>query len=187
MKSYDFAILGIENRLWKASLLHQKPFKARLAFRLVALSVVLLFCTHAQAQVSLGTHLLGASGGTGYSGSLGITFSLGETIIDHTSQATFGVLQHDPLGLPTVQISEVELTNFNLFPNPNAGNFQLIGVPENATQWQIFDLNGRLLVSSRFNTVHIELGNSVAQGLYLIRLLNGQGDVVADRKFSIHY
>jgi hypothetical protein len=153
----------------------------------LTLSVVSAGVTKSHAQSTLGTQLLGSSGGTSYAGGMGLSFSLGETYVEHTSQATFGLLQYDPLGLPTVQVSDKELITINLFPNPNDGNFQLSGVPVNVTHWQIFDLNGRLLASSRYNAVHIELGNSVAQGLYLIRLLNDQGGVIADRKFSIQY
>lgn len=150
---------------------------------------VVLICgiTPTQAQQTLGTSLLGSAGGTAFSGSLGLTFSLGETVIDHTPAATFGVLQHDPQGLPSVWVPDIKSSELNLFPNPNRGNFQLTGVPEETASWEIFDSNGRQVASGLFQTPQIQLQQTVSQGLYLLRMLDAQGAITADRKFSILY
>lgn len=137
------------------------------------------------AQNTLGTQLLGAAGGTSYNGNLGLTFSLGETIVDQSPQATFGVLQHDPLGTPTVKVTELSTDAMNLFPNPNRGEFQISAIPEGSVQWQVFDLNGRLLERGRITNNQFRLEATWAQGLYLFRLLDESGVIKADLKFTI--
>lgn len=152
-------------------------------------SIFLLFAlaipTLTQAQNTLGTSLLGSAGGTHYSGVLGLSFSLGETSIDHTNAATFGVLQHDPLGLPTVSVIDRSINQLNLFPNPNQGKFQLSGLPEGTAYWEVYDLNGKLVESGRMIEPEVSLSFSTSQGFYLLRLLNESRTTLADRKFSI--
>lgn len=155
------------------------------SFRSLFLFFAITISTLTQAQNTLGTSLLGSTGGTNYSGGLGLSFSLGETVIDNTSAATFGVLQHDPLGLPTVNVIDRSISQLNLFPNPNQGKFQLSGLPKETAYWEVYDLNGKLVETGRMIEPEVSLSISTSQGLYLLRLLNESRTTLADRKFSI--
>lgn len=146
---------------------------------------LILSFQHSIAQSTLGTSLLGSGGGTAYSGGLGLTFSLGETVIDQTPQATFGLLQNDPQGTPTVAVRELSQDDLVLFPNPNQGEFQLDHIPVGSTHWQVYDLTGRLLETDRLKESTIRLKALLSQGIYLLRLVDEAGIPTGDRKFSI--
>ena len=148
---------------------------------------LLVVSESSNAQNTIGTQLLGASGGTYYSGNVGLTFSLGETIIDQTSQATFGLLQNDPQGTPTVTVRDIDAAAaaLVLFPNPNQGEFQLNNVPAGSTHWQVYDLTGRIIETELLSNEPIRLKAFLSQGIYLLRLVDEAGIPTGDRKFSI--
>lgn len=86
-------------------------------------------------------------------------------------------------------INEIAQTSgvFNLFPNPNNGNFtiSLTGVSEKA-QITVYNILGEQVYHSSLQATNtqIDLSNK-AEGLYLYRVLTETGTLVSEGKFAV--
>jgi hypothetical protein len=74
---------------------------------------------------------------------------------------------------------ENQSPKINIYPNPAINNLTINGLSTNATA-EIYDLSGKLLFNKQLNTNQIDI-NSLAKGLYFIKLSTEEGSVV--RKF----
>ncbi|MFC4267485.1 reprolysin-like metallopeptidase [Polaribacter marinivivus] len=80
----------------------------------------------------------------------------------------------------TASLEDVSFNKFNLFPNPNTGNFTLMfeTLDTSKTTLQLYDVRGRQLAEKIFRDTkaifreEIQF-NNLAKGLYLLKITNG--------------
>ena len=89
------------------------------------------------------------------------------------NSANFNIIEN------TAGVSDDELEGFQLYPNPNNGDFKLKFNSTNETvQLRVFDLAGRTVHAKDYTNVlgffdeDVRLGN-MASGIYLLRVING--------------
>ena len=91
-----------------------------------------------------------------------------------TSEVILNIQNCDFLGLDDVSLLE----SVNVAPNPNAGKFQIIGVPGSDYTYEIVDLNGRVVRSAMSITstvTDVDLTN-VENGVYMIRIAGNNSE-----------
>ncbi|WP_435135258.1 reprolysin-like metallopeptidase [Formosa sp. A9] len=86
--------------------------------------------------------------------------------------------------LPTLGVSEVSFNDFKVWPNPNAGTFNVALTADsgNALHLNVYDLSGRRVFSQSYNNVHtfsetIALKN-VVSGMYLLEVKDGKRSAI---------
>ncbi len=80
----------------------------------------------------------------------------------------------------TASINDVAFSNFNLFPNPTKGSFQVQfdATESNDIEIQLFDITGRFVGQKSFKNTSsyfsqkIEF-NQLSSGMYLVKIKNG--------------
>jgi hypothetical protein len=72
--------------------------------------------------------------------------------------------------------------NVNLYPNPNTGQFTIAGV-EKGMMIEVYDYTGRKvsIISAADVTVHLDIENE-PNGVYLVRILDKDGNLVSEKK-----
>lgn len=85
-----------------------------------------------------------------------------------TAQVVVNIQNCDFLGLEDVSLLE----NVSVAPNPNSGQFQIIGIPGTDYVFEILDLNGRVIRSSKKIVSSVTDVNltDVEDGVYMIRI-----------------
>ena len=80
------------------------------------------------------------------------------------------------LNLNTVPgIIEIKEKQFEVFPNPTIGKFHISINSGDQNQMQVFDLNGREILSSIFNTTtEFSFPDNIPSGIYVIRVFNSK-------------
>jgi len=71
--------------------------------------------------------------------------------------------------------------NINLYPNPNTGQFTLSGL-QTGMVLEIYDYTGKRMSSTIATTATMQLNISQANGVYLIRILDKDGNLVSEKK-----
>lgn len=79
-------------------------------------------------------------------------------------------------------IDQVDAANarFKIYPNPNDGNFQILGefVQNDSYQVIVTDLMGRTIFSQQVtangNQINVQIGNNLSSGVYLLSLMNAK-------------
>jgi len=107
-------------------------------------------------------------------------FSLGDAFYTNSAScAIFGVYHNDVFTYPYVGIDELPQTaNFqsdvSLFPNPGKDfvTVSLSGSNEDIRTVEVFDLNGRRVLSTTLTTVNV---SALPAGTYLFRITTGHG------------
>lgn len=85
---------------------------------------------------------------------------------------------------------EAYLSGFEIYPNPNAGNFiinieQALGTATEKLNFEVMDLTGKTVFSKQVNYGTSNVSLSVAAGAYIYRLSNGQGIPVEGGKLIL--
>jgi hypothetical protein len=96
------------------------------------------------------------------------------TCVPDTATVTVSVGLCDALGLENMSSTE----NIQIIPNPNRGNFQIIGVTGSEYSFEILDLNGRLIEEKRYinsNITDVDL-TKYENGVYIVRLFDDKSD-----------
>ncbi|MEM9920442.1 MAG: T9SS type A sorting domain-containing protein [Bacteroidota bacterium] len=102
----------------------------------------------------------------------GIYFDFNPPIITNTTE---NVLVSQLPG--TVGIERKPLQpEFKVFPNPTADRIQLYSSSQTSTEFQLYDLQGRLVRSGQFVQTDVVSTASLSPGLYWLHLRNGEGE-----------
>jgi Secretion system C-terminal sorting domain/SprB repeat len=74
------------------------------------------------------------------------------------------------------------IDNVNLYPNPNSGQFKIAGI-EPGMIIEIYDYTGRKIsvISATGETMQLNISNET-NGIYLIRILDKNGNLVSEKK-----
>lgn len=85
-----------------------------------------------------------------------------------TAEVTVNIQNCDYLGLDDLSV----LDNVTIAPNPNTGNFQILGIPGADFTYEVLDLNGRLVVNTTkiTSTITDVKLTDVQDGVYLVRI-----------------
>jgi PKD repeat protein len=74
------------------------------------------------------------------------------------------------------EISDIDVFDFNIFPNPNNGLFTLVLSDNNATIASIYDITGKLLVQEKLmgktNTMNLQ---ALSRGTYIVQVIDNKG------------
>lgn len=91
-----------------------------------------------------------------------------------TAEVTVDISNCDFLGLEDVTL----LDNVSIAPNPNHGQFQIIGIPGADFTFEVLDLNGRVVRSSAKITSSITNVNltDVENGVYMVRIVGNDSE-----------
>ncbi len=151
-----------------------------------------------------GTFTANATGGTPayhYSWSNGVTTvgtAMRETFVNGSYTVTVGDGHNCPKGTATITFrlcptelkSEGEdkgsggngMNNISVYPNPNNGQFTVTGLDKGMIV-EIYDYTGRSISTSSATDVSIQLNvSNQPNGIYLIRILDKDGNLVATKK-----
>jgi hypothetical protein len=71
--------------------------------------------------------------------------------------------------LNTVTVTEAELDNFNIYPNPTNGMIYLEGDFSGNKTISIYSLDGKLILNQNLNDNHVNL-SSLEKGMYLVKM-----------------
>ena len=86
--------------------------------------------------------------------------------------------------LNSVNTRNIQLSYVNLYPNPNDGNFKLKSTINGKVE--ILNSNGQLIKNQIINNEDlIEFHMSLSNGVYLIRILDTEGNLLETSSFSI--
>ncbi|MEZ4850497.1 MAG: T9SS type A sorting domain-containing protein [Bacteroidia bacterium] len=164
--------------------------------RIIFFSISLLFSTFTFAQLSLDRQFVGSSGAIGTAGSLQISNSVGETVIQTKINGSFiltqGMQQADEPGSSTALdhlFSEVE---YQFYPNPVMDQLfvRLISTKPINLKLAIYDLRGREVWQSVHPlSVHGQLKTQynmsfLSAGVYTIHVKNIHGITLASAKIN---
>lgn len=85
-----------------------------------------------------------------------------------TAEVTVNIQNCDYAGLEDLSV----LDNVTIAPNPNTGNFQIMGIPGADFTYEVLDLNGRLVVNTTniTSTITDVKLTDVQDGVYLVRI-----------------
>jgi hypothetical protein len=108
-------------------------------------------------------------------------FPCGEDVVISMNSAQLGMMEYmvsDPLMgacSVTTSVSEMEETNFSLYPNPSSGQLTLTGLESGSLLMEIFDMTGRTVFSQKqsigSNNLTLLL-NDLNNGAYQVRITN---------------
>jgi len=80
----------------------------------------------------------------------------------------------------------VSVIKFHLYPNPNSGNFFAdIDAKDKNTLLSVYDVVGKKLLSQLLVDGKNKLNVNLSSGLYFVKLLNANGDLIAEKKIVI--
>ena len=75
----------------------------------------------------------------------------------------------DCIAITTIGLEE-HTSNWTIYPNPTSGEFFIVNAPT-IREVAIYDLNGRLLETLPVTEGRVELPESIARGVYIVRNL----------------
>ena len=143
---------------------------------LLLFAAITLFYGHSHAQSNVV-----ATGGeaTGNGGS--VSFSVGQVAIQYNSDGTASVSEgvQQPYEISVIGVDEYPgiTLNATVYPNPTA-NTVTLSIEEpvfKARQFQVFDSNGKLLISNKITSNEISIDfSTLAPGAYLLRVSDDQ-------------
>jgi hypothetical protein len=128
------------------------------------------------------------SAGDNFASSAGtVSWTIGEIVSD-TWQSGQGIVTkgfHQPLGLPEVNITELENdSDVMVYPNPFSDilTIDLIGIKEGYYYFEVFDASGKSLHQSQQFYKNNILKNKIdlsylADGLYIVKILSVENNV----------
>lgn len=80
--------------------------------------------------------------------------------------------------------------DIKLYPNPNNGNFTLVGtvLGKENFQMQVFDLSGRLLIHKKlglYEQQHLNYSTLLKEGVYLLKLKSEKSKIEKNFKLIV--
>ncbi|MBP7400242.1 MAG: T9SS type A sorting domain-containing protein [Chitinophagales bacterium] len=111
-------------------------------------------------------------------GSYTITLDATNTCGNSTTNATLEILTTDI----------ISVSNYiNVYPNP-ANTYLTIAIPENGNyNYQLYDIQNRLVVSGNINSNTIIATNDLANGLYNLRIYSNQEMIIANKTVLVEH
>jgi hypothetical protein len=150
----------------------------------IFLFIIIVSCTsllHAQQSVN-------TSGGSASGGGGSVTFSVGQvmytSVADSTGQVSQGVQQAYEIFNVGIKESMLNIS-LAVFPNPTSNNLTLSinDYKKEKLTYQLFDLQGKLLISGDVTTKQTEINTSaLASASYFVHVLNQENQKVQSFK-----
>lgn len=88
--------------------------------------------------------------------------------------------------LPTVSVNELEVSNFNLYPNPTQSSLNIVGnFDGKSLRYNVYNAQGQLSLSGKLNSTGLTTLNTqdLASGLYILEISDGENGRNLKRSF----
>lgn len=125
--------------------------------------------------------------GTIINNSASIYFDFSAPIMTNTTYHEIGSFPHDSGTNTAVNSTLSRAIQVNVFPNPARDyiNFELVGYTGKGIEFQVYDLQGRLIHTKRENSsfIHLDRASSWNTGLYFYRILDQDQRALSTGKF----
>ena len=112
----------------------------------------------------------------------------GDTVVENFPQSAFPPL--DKLAAPYTETPKIKQATTYVFPNPNAGSFSLvIDAYEGEVSLNLVDISGRSILQSNQSVKknqNLQLAwDNLANGIYLLNILDSESRILGHHKISI--
>lgn len=138
----------------------------------LAISLFLFGVSSTNAQ-SIEKNKIGFAGGNLTTDNLGITLSLGETLVGFSEAEDASIYLSNgfllSLAIETLQVNDFVSENWGVYPNPFSNSFQLVA-PSSHYTVKIYNLQGRLVFEETQNPLHRFTANQLKNGVYLLQI-----------------
>jgi hypothetical protein len=120
-----------------------------------------------------------ASGGNGSTAGGSVSYSVGHVSFNTHSSSTFSVSEgvQQPIEISVVDVTEnrIQYISLQVFPNPTSLYLNLVieNIDLTQVEYQLFDMQGKLLLSSSITSNHTILDlTPFAQSVYILKIMN---------------
>lgn len=128
--------------------------------------VLTSLCSAIQAQ-SLATQHVGSSGANLEAGTGGITFHIGEMVVQDMGSLRPGVIQY--IDFSSLVRPDYQSENISIFPNPTHGPVRVQHELPDGCEWKVVDAQGRIVAVSSSNAPSFDLDlSSMNSGQYYL-------------------